>query len=100
MGQKVVQLRRQGNRKVPRSRSHCNLGRQINHCMQQIELKKKDGYKLIKFKDRPSKGKTVYNQNLQTGIRLEKLLDKRSDIFNNFNFYRQYFIRQQEFSST
>ena len=79
---------------MTRSRSHSNLERQIKHCAKQIELKEKKGYELIKNKDRPSKVKTVYNQILQFDISLEKLLDKRGDIFNNLELYRRQKIQQ------
>ena len=82
---------------MTRSRSHSNLERQIKHCAKQIELKEKEGYELIKNKDRPSKFKTVYNQILQFDISLEKLLDKRGDIFNNLELYRRHKIQQGEF---
>ena len=83
-GQKSVKLRRQSKQIITRSRSHSNLERQIKHCVKQIELKEKEGYELIKNrKDRPRKVKTVYNQILQFDISLEKLLDKRGDIFNS-----------------
>ena len=96
-GQKSVKLRRQSKQIVTRSRSHSNLEIQIKHCAKQIELKEKEGYELIKKKDRPSKVKTVYNQILQFDINLEKLLDKKGDIFNNLEFYRRHKIQQREF---
>ena len=71
---------------MTRSRSHSNLERQIKHCVKQIELKEKEDHELIK-KDKPSKVKTVYNQILQFDISLEKLLDKKVDIFNDLEFY-------------
>ena len=86
-GQKSVKLRRQSKQIVTRSRSHSNLETQIKHCVKQIELKEKESYELIKNKDWPSKVKTVYYQVLQFDISLEKLLDKRCDIFNNLGFY-------------
>ena len=78
-------------------RSHINLERQIKHCLKQIELKEKEGYELLKNKDRPSKVKTAYSQILQFDISLEKLFDKRADIFNNLDFYRRHKIRQRKF---
>ena len=69
----------------------------MKHCAKQIELKEKEGYELIKNKDRPSKLKTVYNQILQFDISLEKLLDKRGDIFNNLELYRRHKTQQREF---
>ena len=82
---------------MTRSRSHSNLERQIKHYAKQIELKEKEGYELIKNKDRPSKVKTVYNQILQFDISLEKLLDKSGDIFNNLELYRRHKIQRREF---
>ena len=82
---------------MTRSGSHSNLERQIKYCVKQIELKEKKGYELIKNKDGPSKVKTVYNQILQFDFSLEKLLDKRDDIFNNLEFYRRHKIQQRDF---
>ena len=63
----------------------------------QIELKKKEGYHLIKNKYRPTKVKTVYNQILQFDMGLEELLDKRNDIFNNLEPYWLQKIRQRNY---
>ena len=96
-GQKSVKLQRQSKQIVTRSRSHSNLEKQNKHCAKQIELKEKEGYELIKNKDRPSKLKTVCNQILKFDISLEKLLDKRGDIFNNLESYRRHKTQQPEF---
>ena len=48
IGRKGFILWRQSKRIVSRSRIHSRPVRQINHCIQQIELKTEEGYKLIK----------------------------------------------------
>ena len=64
---------------VTRSRSHINIEKQINIYIHRIDLKKKESYKLIKNKYRPSKVRIEYDQILQFDISLEKLHDKRGD---------------------
>ena len=79
------------------SRIHSNLERQIKHCLKQIQLEQEESYELIKNKDQPSKVRMVLNRIFQFDISLGKLPDKRSDIFNNLEFYRRHKTQQREY---
>ena len=82
---------------MTRLSSQRNLERKSNHCIQYIELNTKEGCKLIGNKHQPIKAKTMFNEILQFFISLEKLLDKRCDIFFNLEFCRHQKIRQRDY---
>ena len=65
---------------MTRSRSRSNPDKQIKTSSEQLRQKTREGYDIIKNKDRPSKIKTIYQQIKDIENRFQQLLEKQSGL--------------------
>ena len=77
---------------MTQSRNCRNLDKHIKTCSEQLRQKTREGYEIIKNKDRPSKLKTIYQQTQEINKRFQQLLDKQSAL-NSHRTEQQNFLK-------